>query len=99
MSPEIQIRFLIANLGSEVLRGLSLYERTGKEELARSLARSFAICQRLRALPLSSSAAKEVAIIEEELRAMQRGEFHDGKESWEKYFNPFALRITAGLVA
>ena len=99
MNPETHIRFLIANLGSEVLRGLTLYERAGEEELGRSLARSLDICRRLRSLPLSDSAAGEVAIIEEELRAMQRGEFHDGKESWEKYFNPFALRITAGLVA
>ncbi len=97
MKPEEQILFLTANLGSEVLRSFSLREKAGEQEAENSLLRALAICERLNAFPLTPSARGEIALVTQELIAMKNGEIHDSRESWEKYFDPFALRITARL--
>ncbi|MDP2630713.1 MAG: hypothetical protein Q8P56_04865 [Candidatus Uhrbacteria bacterium] len=86
--------FLMANLGSEVLRALSFHQDGNGGECERALLRAEDIVRRIKQCPLSVAATEELSALDGALLRVRRGEQEFlRKSSWESYFNPFALRV------
>lgn len=94
---ERRVRFLAASLGSEVLRALRLRDEAGQTDFLGALERAENIGRKILEIAPGSGAAEEISIVLKELSFMKNGVIHDSPASWEKYFNPFALRAAAEL--
>lgn len=86
--------FLMANMGSEVLRALHFHGTGNESERDRSLSRAEDILCRVEQADLSPSAVQELSILKGALAQLRLGHpvFREAR-LWESYFNPFALRV------
>ena len=86
--------FLMANMGSEVLRALHFHGIGNEGERDRSLDRVENILRKLEQSDPSSSAAQELALLQDAFMQLRLGRpaFREAR-LWESYFNPFALRV------
>ena len=94
MSSDQKQLFLMANLGSEVLRALSLH-RSGKEaEYQRAFMRALKILHDAQEIQVSVAGNDELRLLEATLKDIQLQEQSvEDQKLWESYFNPFALRM------
>lgn len=86
--------FLMANLGTEIVRIFSFQEKGDRELANRSAERALKIIAELTTQKESEGAAREAEILKMvvEDSISKETELHNNKREWESFFLPFAIK-------
>ncbi len=85
--------FYMANLGSEVSRALSEYERKDFERMQDSIVRTKDIIQKIKKFPKMKGRTKEIEILESIMNNLSQRKFELNRDQLLDYFSPFAIRL------
>lgn len=84
--------FYMANLGSEVSRALSEYEKNDFERMRSSIIRAKDIIAKIEEFPEMQGRTQEVEILKSIINDLNNKKFELNKDQLLDYFSPFATR-------
>lgn len=82
--------FYMANLGSEVSRAISAYNKRDDTTLNASISRARSIMQKLEEFPELKGRTREIEILN---NILEEKAFDENSGNLENYFVPFAMRL------
>lgn len=84
--------FYMANLGSEISRTLSEYQREDFGKMQNSVARALDIIKKIEEFPEMKGRTGELEILKSIIEGLSQKKFEINKDQLINYFIPFAMR-------
>jgi len=85
--------FYMANLGSEVTRALSEFEKKDFEKMKNSIIRAEDIMAKIESFPEMKGRTGELEILKSIIRDLNQNKFEINQKHLIEYFTPFATRL------
>jgi len=87
--------FYMANLGSEVSRALSEYQKEDFKNMHNSIFRAKSIIDKIKEFPEMQGRMGEIEILESIIKDLNQKKLEVNKDQLLGYFYPFATRLTS----
>ena len=87
--------FYMANLGSEVSRALSEFQKKDFEKMRNSITRAKDIITKIEEFPEMKGRTGELEILKSIIEDLNQKKFELNKDQLLDYFSPFAMRLMA----
>ena len=85
--------FYMANLGSEISRAVSEYEKSDFQSMKSSISRAKDIIEKIKEFPEMDGRTAELEILQSVINDLNENKFELDKDHLLDYFSPFAARL------
>ena len=85
--------FYMANLGSEMSRVISEYEKKDFQKMQNSILRAENIIKKIKEFPEMKGRTGELEILKSIIEDLNQKKFELNKDQFLSYFSPFAIRL------